>query len=190
MPPRTRPADGERTLQPCELFSRNVGAYAEDGCPHDPTRYVEEQEAAPGHVVDARQERRDRSEKRQESSEEHHGAAVPREQVPSELQTAGIEPQVPAIPLQETTPVSLANPEADVVADDGSHTGGGHDETDVRGRGWFRRRQLPSQEWSHRGGEAPCSPDRQPWPRQRSRATRSMSRGDGEQYRSRVDRKH
>ena len=29
---------GERTLQPCELFSRNVGAYAEDGCPHDPTR--------------------------------------------------------------------------------------------------------------------------------------------------------
>ena len=124
-------SDGERALQPRELFSRNVGAYAEDGCPHDPTRYVEEQEAAPGHVVDARQERRDRSEKRQESSEEHHGSAVPREQVPSELQTAGIEPQIPAIPLQETPSVSLANPEADVVADDGSHTGGGHDETDV-----------------------------------------------------------
>ena len=56
---------------------------------------------------------------------------MPREQVPSELQSAGIEPQVPAIPLQQTTPVSLANPEADVVADDGSDTGGGHDETDV-----------------------------------------------------------
>src|SRR5207245_3695410 len=116
--------DRQREIHPTgelqQLFPEEKGGHAVDRRPDDTARRIEDQEPAPVHSVDTRQEGGEDAQNRYESPKEHHLRAVLIEEVLTEAQPILLETDVAAISFDQPIATGATDPVADVVAHDGA----------------------------------------------------------------------
>src|SRR4051812_23820707 len=114
----------DRRAEALECRLPVVAEQAEDHRPDDAAGCVRDQEAAPSHVRDARQERGVGAQQRHEAPEEDDLLAVACEHVAGDLEVALLHPQLVAVLQEQLVATGPADPVADVVADDRPRRGG------------------------------------------------------------------
>ena len=104
-----------------------------EGCrPREPAGGVEYQEAPPGHLVDAGEQRRHGSQQRHKPAEEDDLATVPFEQVVPDGQALRRESDPESMAQQERLTDVPSDPVAGTVARDRARRCGGDDRTDMQ----------------------------------------------------------
>src|SRR3954471_16249440 len=116
--PDDRERDVDRRAEALERLPAVVRRESEDERPGDPAGRVRDEEAAPLHLPDAREEGGVGAQDRDEPAEEHDLRAVPVEHVARDLDVGLADPDLVAV--LEEQPVAALAPDrvADVVADD------------------------------------------------------------------------
>src|SRR5207302_640230 len=110
--------DVDRRAQLPQRPAELVVDEAVERCPDDPAGGVEDEEAAPLHVVRAGEECRPRAEDRDESPPEDDLAAVAPEEPDPDLEPPLVQADLVTVPHQQPGAAVAADGEADVVPED------------------------------------------------------------------------
>src|SRR5919198_2943425 len=118
--PRDAEADRQWTAEALDLGSQEVCCASPQRCPGNAARGVEEEEPPPRHPVCAGEKGGPRPQDRYESSEEHDLGPEARKQITSNLDSALIEADIPAIADEQAVAAPVPEQVSEVVAQDGA----------------------------------------------------------------------